>query len=53
VKERLELLNLRTDHVTLQSELKSIFGGKLVMLNCRDFGGKTGPIPMGRVFGVV
>jgi len=53
VKERPELHNLRTDHVMIQSDLKFSIGGKVVVLKCRVFGGKTGPFPMGRVFRVV
>jgi len=53
VKERVELHNLRTDHVMIRSELKYSIGGKVVMLKCRVFGGKTGPFPVGRVFRVV
>jgi hypothetical protein len=53
VKERLELHNLRTDHVMIQSELKYLIGAKIVSLKCAVFGGKTGPFPMVRVFPVV
>jgi len=41
MKERLELHNLRTNRVTLWSELKYLIGVKVVMLQCRVFGGKT------------
>jgi len=53
VTERLELHNLRTNHVTLQSELKYLIGGKGVMLKCLAVGGKTGPFWMGRGVPVV
>jgi len=53
VKERLELHNLRTDHVMIRSELKYLIGGKVVVLKCRVFSSKTGPFPMCRVFLVV
>jgi len=49
VKERLVLHHLRTDHVTIPSELKYQIGAKGVTLKCRVFGGKTGPIAMVRV----
>ena len=44
-----ELNNLHTDDVMIRSELKYIIGGKAVIVNCRVFGGKTGPFPVGRV----
>jgi len=50
VKERLELHNLHTDHVMIRSEFKYLIGAKVVMLKCRVFGGKTGPIATVRVF---
>ena len=53
VKERLKLHNLRNDHVVIRSELKYIFGAKMVNLKCRVFGGKTALFPMVRVFRVV
>ena len=53
MKERVEMHNLRTDHVMIRSELKYLTGGKVVMLKYQVFGGKTGPFPMGRVFRVV
>jgi hypothetical protein len=53
VKEQVELQNLCTDHVMTRSELKYLFGGKVLMLKSRVFGGKTGPFPVGQVFRVV
>jgi len=53
VKQRVELHNLHTDDVMIRLELKSLIGGKVVMLKCRVFGGKTGPFPEGRVVRVV
>ena len=53
VKERLNLHNVRTDHVMEWSELKYIIGAKSVSLKCRVFSGKTVPFPMEQVFGVV
>jgi len=50
VKERIKLYNLRIDHVTIRSELRYFIGAKLMMLKCRVFGGKTGPIATVRVF---
>jgi len=50
VQERLELHILRTDHVTIRSGLKYLIGAKVVVLKCRAFGGKTGPIATVRVF---
>jgi len=50
VKEWVVLYNLHTDHVKIRSELKYLIGGKVVVLKCRDFGGKTGPFPVGWVF---
>jgi len=38
VKEGLKLHNLRTDHVTIQSELRYLIGAKIVDLKCRVFG---------------
>jgi hypothetical protein len=37
----------------IRSELKYLIGAKIVNLKCRVFGGKTGPMAMVRVFGVV
>ena len=37
----------------IRSELKYLIGGKVVMLKCQVFGGKTGPFPVGRVFRVL
>jgi len=34
VKKRLDLHNLHTDHIMIQSELKYLIGGKVVMLKC-------------------
>jgi hypothetical protein len=48
VKAQVALHNLRTDHVMIRSELKYLMGGKVGMLKCRVFGGKTGPFPVGR-----
>jgi len=42
--------NLRTDRVMIRSDLKYLIRGKVVMLKCRDFGGKTGPIATVWVF---
>ena len=53
VKERLELHSLCTDHVAIQSALKYLIGGKVVMLKYRIFGSKTGRFPMRPVFRVV
>jgi len=53
VKQRPELDNLSTDHVTIQSELKYLIEGKVVMLKCQVYGGQTSPFPMGWVFRVV
>jgi len=53
VKEWVQLHNLRTDHVMIESELKYIIEGKVVMLKWRVFGGKPGPFQMGPVFRVV
>jgi len=50
VKQRLGLLNQHPDHVVIQSELKCLIAGNDVVLKCRVFGGKTGPIAMVRVF---
>ena len=44
VKQRVEMHNLRTDHVMIQSELKYLIGAKVVNLKCRVFAGKTGRI---------
>jgi hypothetical protein len=35
----LKLHNLRTDHVTIQSELTYLIGAKIGVLKCRVFGG--------------
>jgi len=53
VKEGLDLDNLHTDHVMIRSELKYLFGAKIVDLKCRVFGCKTAPFPTVRVFRVV
>jgi len=53
VKEPLELHNLHTDQVTIRSELKYLIGAKVVVFQCRVFGGKIGPFPLGQVFRVV
>jgi len=53
VKAQLKLHNLRTDHVTIRSELKYLIGAKIVDLKWRVFGVKTSPFPTVRVFGVV
>jgi len=53
VKERLNLHNLRTDHVVIQSELKYLIGAKMVNSTYRDFGGETAPFPTVWVFRVV
>ena len=37
----------------IRSELKYLIGAKIVNLKCRVFGGKTGPMAMVQVFGVV
>ena len=50
MKERIKLHNLHIDHVMIQSELKYLIGAKLVVLKCRVFGGKTGPIATVQVF---
>jgi hypothetical protein len=50
MKELLELHNLRTNHVLIQSQPKYLIGGKVMWLKCRVFDGKTGPIAMVRVF---
>jgi len=47
VNERVDLHNLHTDHVMIRSELKYLIGGKVVMLKCQVFRGKTGPFPVG------
>jgi len=49
VKERLQLQNLRIDHVVIRSELKYLIRAIIVKLKCRVFGGKTGSIAMVRV----
>jgi len=49
VNERLELHNLHTDHVTVQSELKYLIEAKVVMFKFQVFGGKTGSIATVRV----
>ena len=38
-KEGLKLHNLRTDHVTIRSEVRYLIGAKIVHLDCRVFGG--------------
>ena len=38
MKEWLKLDNLRTDHVTIRSELRYLIGAKIVDLKCRVFG---------------
>jgi len=38
-KEGLKLHNLRTDHVTIRSQLRYLIGAKIVDLKCRVFGG--------------
>ena len=53
MKEWLELHTLHTDHVMTRSELEYLIAGKVVMLKCPVFGGKTGQLPMGRVCCVV
>ena len=45
-KERLQLQNLRIDHVVIRSELKYLIRAIIVKLKCRVFGGKTGSIAM-------
>jgi len=40
VKEGLKLNNVRTDHVTIRSELRYLFGAKILDLKCRVFGWK-------------
>jgi len=50
VKEHLIRHNLRSDHVTIRSELRHWIGVKVVRLKCRVLGGKTSPITMVRVF---
>jgi hypothetical protein len=50
VKVPQELHNLRTDHVTLQCELKYLIGAKVVMFKFRGFAGETGPIATVWVF---
>jgi hypothetical protein len=46
VKEPVELHNLPTDDVTIRLQQKYLIAGKVVVLNYRVFGGKTGPITM-------
>ena len=53
VQQHSEMHYLCTDHGMIRQELKYLIGGKVVMLKCRVFGDKTGPVPMGRVFRVV
>jgi len=62
VQERLELHNLRTDHIMIRSELKYLIGGKVVMLKSRvlwgtplqRFGSRLDPDPeLNRAFGPV
>ena len=50
MKELVKLHNLRTDHVTIRSELKYLIGAKVVRLKCRVYDVKTGPIATVRVF---
>jgi len=47
---RLDLHNLRNDDVTIRSERKYSILAKVVMLKCRVFGGKIGPIATVQVF---
>ena len=44
MNERLEVDNLRNDHVTLWSELEYLIRAKVMIVKCRVFGGNTGPI---------
>jgi len=53
MEQRLKLLNVRTDHVMVQSELKYFNGAIIVNLKGWVFGGKPGQFPTVRVFGVV
>jgi hypothetical protein len=53
VEERVELHNLRTDHLIIRSELKYLIGGKVVMFKCWVFGGITGQFPVRGVFRMV
>ena len=39
MKEGLKQHNLRTDHVTIRSELRYLIGAKIVDLKCRVFAG--------------
>jgi hypothetical protein len=43
VKERVELHNLRTDHVMIQSELKYLIGARYLGLQRPDVEAETGP----------
>ena len=38
MKEGLKLHNLRTDHITIRSELRYLIGAKIVGMKCRVFG---------------
>jgi len=51
--ERLNLHNPCTNHIAIQSELNNLIEVKTVTVNCRVFGGQTGPFPTVRVFRVV
>jgi len=53
VKEGVTLVNLRTDHVMIRSELKYLIGARIVHMKCRVFVGKTAPFPTVRVLSVV
>jgi len=53
VKERLNLHNLRIDHVIIQSELKYLMGAKYLGLQRLGFEVETSPNAMVRVFHVV
>jgi hypothetical protein len=48
--ERLELHNLHTDHVIIQSEHKYLIGAKVLILKFCVFGSKTDLIAMVRGF---
>jgi len=51
-KERLKLQNVHIHHVVIRSELRYLVRAKSVNWKWRVFGGKTGPWPNVRVFGV-
>jgi len=53
VKEGLKLVNLRSDHVMIRSELKYLIGAKYVDLKYQVFGGKSAPFRTVWVFRVV